>query len=114
MHLKRKVITKHSLVCGSPVFAISRHMVSFHRSCPCSIAAVPEVPFMIYLGALSDKIGRKPLLVAALFSYPLRLFLYTVVSNAYLILPIQLLHGLTFGVLYVAAIAFISDITSET
>jgi len=79
-----------------------------------SIAAVPEVPFMIYLGALSDKIGRKPLLVAALFSYPLRLFLYTVVSNAYLILPIQLLHGLTFGVLYVAAVAFISDIRSES
>ena len=79
-----------------------------------AIAAVPEVPLMVYLGALSDKIGRKPLLVAALFSYPLRLFLYTIVSNPYLILPIQLLHGLTFGVLYVAAIAFISDITSET
>jgi len=79
-----------------------------------AIAAVPEVPLMVYLGALSDKIGRKPLLVAALFSHPLRLFLYTIVSNPCLILPIQLLHGLTFGVLYVAAVAFISDITSET
>jgi len=78
-----------------------------------SIAAVTEVPCMVYLGALSDKIGRKPLIVAALFSYPPRLFLYAVVSYPYLILPIQLLHGLTFGVLYVASVAFVSDITSE-
>jgi len=79
-----------------------------------SIAAVTEVPCMVYLGALSDKIGRKPLLVAALFSHPLRLFLYTIVSHPYLILPIQLLHGLTFGVLYVASVAFISDTMSES
>jgi len=78
-----------------------------------SIAAVTEVPCMVYLGALSDKIGRKPLLIAALFSYPPRLFLYAVVSYPYLILPIQLLHGLTFGVLYVASVAFVSDIASE-
>lgn len=79
-----------------------------------SIAAVTEIPCMLYLGALSDKIGRKPILVVALFSYPLQLFLYTVVSQPYLILPIQLLHGLTFGVLYVASIAFVSDIASES
>ena len=48
------------------------------------------------------------------FVYPLRLFLYTVVSHPYLILPIQLLHGLTFGVLYVASVAFVSDIASES
>jgi len=79
-----------------------------------SIAAVTEVPCMTYLGALSDKIGRKPLLVAALFSYPIRLFLYTLVSEPNLILPIQLLHGLTFGVFYVASVAFVSDITLES
>jgi len=79
-----------------------------------SLAAVTEIPCMLYLGALSDKIGRKPILVVALFSYPLQLFLYTVVSQPYLILPIQLLHGLTFGVLYVASIAFVSDIASES
>jgi len=79
-----------------------------------AIAAVTEVPCMVYLGALSDKIGRKPLLVAALFSYPIRLFLYTIVSQPYLILPIQLLHGLTFGVLYVTSVAFVSDIASKS
>ena len=79
-----------------------------------SIAAVAEVPCMTYLGALSDKIGRKPLLVAALFSHPIRFFLYSLVSEPYLILPIQLLHGLTFGVFYVASGAFVSDVTSES
>ena len=79
-----------------------------------SIAAMAEIPCMIYLGALSDKIGRKPLIVVALLVYPLRLFLYTVVSHPYLILPIQLLHGLTFGVLYVASVAFVSDIAPES
>jgi len=79
-----------------------------------SIAAIAEVPCMIYLGGLSDKIGRKPLLVIALFSYPLRLFLYTIVTRPNLILPIQPLHGLTFGLFYVASVALISDITSES
>lgn len=79
-----------------------------------SIAAIAEVPCMIYLGALSDKIGRKPLIITALLAYPLRLFLNTVVSHPYLILPIQLLHGLTFGVLYVASVAFVSDIALES
>jgi len=79
-----------------------------------SIAAVTEVPCMTYLGALSDRIGRKPLLVAALFSYPIRLFLYTLVSEPNLALPIQLLHGLTFGLFYVASVAFVSDITLES
>lgn len=78
-----------------------------------SVAAMAEVPCMIYLGALSDKIGRKPLLMAALLSYPIRLFLYTIVNQSNLILPIQLLHGLTFGVLYVTSVAFVSDIASE-
>ena len=79
-----------------------------------SIAAITEIPCMIYLGGLSDRIGRKPLLIAALLFYPLRLFLYTMASTSNLILPIQLLHGMTFGVLYVASVAFVSDITSES
>jgi len=78
-----------------------------------SVAAMAEVPCMIYSGALSDKIGRKPLIIAALLVYPLRLFLYTLVSNPTLILPIQLLHGLTYGVFYVTTIAFVSDIALE-
>lgn len=79
-----------------------------------SIAAIAEVPCMIYLGGLSDKIGRKPLLVIALLSYPLRLFLYTIIGEPNLILPIQLLHGFTFGLLYVASVALVSDIASES
>lgn len=78
-----------------------------------SIAAVAEVPCMIYLGGLSDKIGRKPLLLIALLSYPLRLFLYTIVINPNLILPIQLLHGLTYGLFYVTSVALVSDIALE-
>jgi len=78
-----------------------------------SIAAIAEVPCMIYLAGLSDKIGRKPLLVTALFSYPLRLFLYTIVITPNLILPIQLLYGLTFGLFYVTSVALVSDVTSE-
>ncbi|MEM2995014.1 MAG: MFS transporter [Candidatus Bathyarchaeia archaeon] len=78
-----------------------------------SIAALAEVPCMVYFGAVSDKIGRKVLVAAALFIYPLRLYLYTTAKHPYLILPIQLLHGFTFGMLYVSSIAFVSDIAPE-
>ncbi|MEM2972291.1 MAG: MFS transporter [Candidatus Bathyarchaeia archaeon] len=78
-----------------------------------SIAALAEVPCMVYFGAVSDKIGRKMLVAAALFIYPLRLGLYTTAKHPYLILPIQLLHGFTFGMLYVSSIAFVSDIAPE-
>lgn len=77
-----------------------------------SISAIAEIPAMLYLGQLSDKIGRKLILSICFLSFPFRLFLTAVSSNIINILFAQLFSALTFGGLYVVSMAYISDVTS--
>lgn len=44
------------------------------------------------------------------FIYSLRWFIYALISNPMIILAFQVLHGLTFGVFYLAAMAYVSKI----
>jgi len=76
-----------------------------------AIAGISEIPGLVYLGSLSDRIGRKPVLTIVFFAYPLRWFLYTVINEPLLVLPVELLHMLTFGAYLSVSTAFISDIT---
>lgn len=75
-----------------------------------SLAAMAEIPAMLYFGLLSDKIGRKIILSACFFAYPVRLFLTAMFDNPVYVLSVQLLHSLTFGGVYVVSVAYMSDI----
>jgi len=78
-----------------------------------AIAGISEIPGLVYLGSLSDRIGRKPVLTMVFFAYPLRWFLYTVINEPLLVLPVELLHMFTFGAYLSVSTAYISDITSS-
>jgi len=74
--------------------------------------AILEIPIMLYAGRLSDKIGRKTLIVMGSAVASLRYFLYTTTLNPLIILPIHSLEALTYAPADVASTTLISDILS--
>ena len=76
-----------------------------------TIPAILEIPFYLYLGKVSDRIGkRKPLLIFSAFTSSLRFLLFALTSNPYLIFSINSIVALTWPPLDVASSAFISDV----
>lgn len=76
-----------------------------------AMAAVVEIPFMIWVGGMSDRIGRRPPLVIAFLAMPVRMLLYSQLHNVGNVFYIQLFHGLTFSFMLVASLAFVADLS---
>jgi PPP family 3-phenylpropionic acid transporter len=75
-----------------------------------ALTAIPEIPIIWYAGRLADRVGRRPLLMFASVSAALRYWLYAVISDPILLLPVHLLNAVAIGSIHVAATSLISDI----
>lgn len=75
-----------------------------------SIASFISAPFF---GTLSDRIGRKPLLIGGLFVFMLSFLVFAIFSNSLAVLYIsRFIAGMASGALYVATTSMVADITS--
>jgi len=78
----------------------------------CGISVVITVSFEIPLFFVSDKLldtcGVVGLILIAQCSYALRVFGYTFVSNAFLVLAFEPLHGVTYACMKTAMVHFAS------
>lgn len=75
-----------------------------------SIASFISAPFF---GTLSDRIGRRPLLIGGLFVFMLSFLVFAIFSNNLAILYIsRFIAGMASGALYVATTSMVADITS--
>ncbi|CAH2103996.1 unnamed protein product [Euphydryas editha] len=59
-----------------------------------------EMPFMFISGYLLKKIGHINSMTLVLFALGIRFLLYSLLTNAWWILPIELFQGITFGMFY--------------
>ena len=73
------------------------------------VNAVVEIPFMIWVGRASDRVGRRPPLVIAFLTLPFRLFLYSRLGSPNDVFYVQMFHGLTFSFMLVSSMAFVAD-----
>ena len=76
-----------------------------------ALAAMAEVPVVLLIGKISDRFGRKWPLAVAFIIHPLNLYLYSLVTVPSSIYYLQLLGGLTFGIVLVVGVAYISDVS---
>lgn len=67
----------------------------------------------ILIGKVSDKIGRKPLLILTGFSYAYVVFLYTTVTTVISLYILQVLLGIVDAMRKTTDVAFIGDITKK-
>nr|XP_054754868.1 major facilitator superfamily domain-containing protein 6-like [Lytechinus pictus] len=65
-----------------------------------TLTCVSEVPFMYFATKLIEKLGHRGIITLTLFCYALRFGGYSLLQNPWLVLPIELLHGVTFGALW--------------
>jgi MFS family permease len=70
--------------------------------------------FSPWVGRQAQRIGRRPLLIAAFAALPLRGLLFATVTDPYLLVTVQLLDGLTAAVMSVMVPLTIADLTRGT
>ena len=73
-------------------------------------ATLSEIPMFFYSDRLLRRWGARGLFLFSLGAYAVRSLLYSIVTVAWPILIIQLLHGATFSTMWVAAVSYASEI----
>jgi PPP family 3-phenylpropionic acid transporter len=78
-----------------------------------TVATLSEMPVFFFSALLLRKFGARGLLLLSLSAYVVRLFAYTLLPPVWLVLPINLLHGLTFSALWVAGVSYANEVAPE-
>ncbi|KAJ8028155.1 Major facilitator superfamily domain-containing protein 6 [Holothuria leucospilota] len=78
-----------------------------------TFTCIAEIPFMYVSGRLITWFGHEAVFSIALVCYCLRFFLYHILQNPWLILPIELLHGICYGAFWPAATTFANKIAPQ-
>ncbi len=66
-----------------------------------------------FLGKLSDRLGRKPVILAAMGSFTLIFILYATIRSYVVVYPIQILEGAAWVAIGATATAYIADIVAH-
>lgn len=78
-----------------------------------AIATVSELFIFFYSGRLLDRWGTRKILIATLIAHIVRLIGYSLVRTPELVLFIQLLHGPTFSLIWVAGVSYANQIAPK-
>jgi predicted MFS family arabinose efflux permease len=74
-----------------------------------AVAAISEFPVMFLGSVLTYRLGSRRMFVVALMMYCVRLMLYSIVPSAAWVLPVQLLHGFSFGIYLMASVTLVHE-----
>jgi DHA1 family multidrug resistance protein-like MFS transporter len=69
--------------------------------------------FSPHLGSLSDKIGRRPLILYGLLGYSVTMFLFSISGSIFLLYLFRLMSGIFSAAFLTASSAYIADKTTE-
>lgn len=76
-------------------------------------AALLEFLFGPFWGSVSDRVGRKPVLMIGLFGYATSTFAFGISSQLWMLFAARALSGVLSSATITAAMAYVSDITGE-
>jgi PPP family 3-phenylpropionic acid transporter len=79
-----------------------------------TVATFSEVPVFLLSAVLLRKIGARGLLLLSLAAYVVRLLAYAyLMPPVWVVLPIAMLHGLTFSALWVAGVSYANEVAPQ-
>ncbi|XP_072019015.1 major facilitator superfamily domain-containing protein 6-A-like [Amphiura filiformis] len=112
-----------TFVCGMILGIISAYLFIFLQDelnsphylmgLTLTLTCVAEVPVMFYAKKIIALLGYVNAMNLVLFTWGLRCFLYSTLQSAFWVLPVELLHGITFGLYYPAYTSFINWISPD-
>lgn len=74
-----------------------------------AVAAISEFPVMFLGSLLTYRLGSRRMFIVALVMYCIRLLLYSIVPSAAWVLPVQLIHGFSFGIYLMASVTLVHE-----
>lgn len=77
------------------------------------VGVIAEVIMMFFIGRFTDLYGRRPALILAFVSLPIRILCYLLAPNALLATMVQALHGLNYGIIGTTGTTVINDCAAE-
>ncbi|XP_052076345.1 major facilitator superfamily domain-containing protein 6-A-like [Mytilus californianus] len=75
------------------------------------IACSAEIPLLYVSGFFIKKIGHINCLYVVFIAYAARFIIYSFLTNAWSVLPVEMLHGITFGIMWATATSYCSILT---
>jgi len=75
------------------------------------VAQAVMIPVALLTGWLCDRWGRKPIFAVGFVALPLRIFLYSLTDNPWVLVALQALDGIGAGIYGVAVVAMCADLT---
>jgi DHA1 family multidrug resistance protein-like MFS transporter len=76
-------------------------------------AALTEFLFGPIWGSISDRVGRKPILMIGMFGYALSMFLFGIANQLWMLITFRALSGVLSSATISTTMAYIGDSTSE-
>lgn len=92
---------------------ISQEKLWLHVGLITSAYPLMQFLFAPFLGSLSDRVGRRPLILTGMAGYAVAIFLFSISANLILLYFFRLLAGLFSAAFLTASSAYIADNTSE-
>ncbi len=80
----------------------------------CAVSAISEVPLFYFSNRLLQKFSPRKLLCAAIMFYAIRLMLLSLATTPAIIIIVQILQALTYGLFLVGSIYYIDSLAPST
>jgi PPP family 3-phenylpropionic acid transporter len=78
-----------------------------------SCATLGELSVFYYADRILARLGARRTILLALLAHAIRVLAYSVIRRPLLVLPVQLLHGLSFSALWVASVSYANELAPE-
>ncbi len=78
-----------------------------------TVAPLSEIPIFAFSGYLMTRFHELYLLALASIAFGLRWILFSLVQSPEMLIPVQLLHSLTFGLFFMSAVGYMSRLVPQ-
>jgi MFS transporter, PPP family, 3-phenylpropionic acid transporter len=78
-----------------------------------SFQGLCELPLFYFSAKIISKLGLKTTLIITVLATTLRLVLYSLITNPIAAIPIEMLHGISWSLFWVACVEYVSKLVNE-